>query len=112
MVLTLLFLVALLAGFVDSIAGGGGLITIPALLWAGLGPVATLATNKAQAVFGSGTAALNFIHKGEVDLRTLTLIGDYRGRQDSVFGMGFNFGVYARCVTPGTISVGDELTLV
>ena len=71
MVLTLLFLVALLAGFVDSIAGGGGLITIPALLWAGLGPVATLATNKAQAVFGSGTAALNFIHKGEVDLRTV-----------------------------------------
>ena len=73
MVLTLLFLVALLAGFVDSIAGGGGLITLPALLWAGLGPVATLATNKAQAVFGSGTAALNFIHKGEVDLRSAVL---------------------------------------
>lgn len=73
MVLTLLFLVALLAGFVDSIAGGGGLITLPALLWAGLGPVVTLATNKAQAVFGSGTAALNFIHKGEVDLRSTVL---------------------------------------
>ena len=72
-VLSLLFLVALLAGFVDSIAGGGGLISIPALLWAGLGPVATLATNKAQAVFGSGTAALNFIHKGQVDLRAAAL---------------------------------------
>ncbi|WP_295442516.1 TSUP family transporter [uncultured Thiodictyon sp.] len=67
--LGLLFLVALLAGFVDAIAGGGGLICIPALLWAGLGPVATLATNKAQAVFGSGTAALNFIHKGQIELR-------------------------------------------
>ncbi len=64
----ILFLVALLAGFVDSIAGGGGLIAIPALLWAGLSPVETLATNKAQAVFGSGTAAANFIHKGAVDL--------------------------------------------
>lgn len=73
MVLALLFLVALLAGFVDAIAGGGGLITIPALLWAGLGPVATLSTNKAQAVFGSGTAALNFIHKGEVDPRSTVL---------------------------------------
>jgi uncharacterized protein len=64
-----LFLVALAAGFVDSIAGGGGLIAIPALLWAGLGPVETLATNKAQAVFGSGTAAWNFIRQGTVDPR-------------------------------------------
>ncbi len=46
---------------------------------------------------------------GDIDLRTLTLIGKYRGRQDSVFGPGFNFGVYARCVAPGTINVGDEL---
>lgn len=49
---------------------------------------------------------------GAVDLRTLALIGDYRGRQDSVFGPGFNFGVYARCVTPGRIAVGDTLTLL
>jgi hypothetical protein len=66
----LLFLVALTAGFVDSIAGGGGLIAIPALLWAGLGPVETLATNKAQAVFGSGTAALNFVRRGAVEPRS------------------------------------------
>lgn len=64
----LLFLVALAAGFVDSIAGGGGLIAIPALLWAGLGPVETLATNKAQAVVGSGTAAANFLQQGTLDL--------------------------------------------
>lgn len=63
----LLFLVALAAGLVDSIAGGGGLLAIPALLWAGLGPVETLATNKAQAVFGSGTAAVNFIRQGALD---------------------------------------------
>ena len=65
----ILFCLALLAGFVDAIAGGGGLITIPALLWAGLSPVESLATNKAQAVFGSGTAALNFIRQGLVDPR-------------------------------------------
>jgi len=69
-VAALLFLVALAAGFVDSIAGGGGLIAIPALLWAGLGPVETLATNKAQAVFGSGTAALNFARRGTVDVHS------------------------------------------
>lgn len=68
-IVALLLLVALTAGLVDSIAGGGGLIAIPALLWAGLGPVETLATNKAQAVFGSGTAALNFARQGVLDPR-------------------------------------------
>jgi uncharacterized membrane protein YfcA len=68
-----LFLLALIAGLVDAIAGGGGLITMPALLWAGLGPVEALATNKAQGVFGTGAAALNFLHKGAVDLRRAAL---------------------------------------
>ena len=49
---------------------------------------------------------------GEVDLRTLTLIGDYRGRQQSIFGPGFNFGVYASTITPGRISVGDTLVAI
>lgn len=49
---------------------------------------------------------------GEVDLKTLALIGDYRGRQESVLGMGFNFGVYATPETIGTIHLGDELTLL
>lgn len=49
---------------------------------------------------------------GVVDLKTLALIGEYRGRQDSVFGMGFNFGVYARCIVPGEIRVGDDLIVM
>ncbi len=61
--------VAFTAGLVDAIAGGGGLITLPALLWAGLSPVESLATNKAQAVFGSGAATVHFVHKGLVRLR-------------------------------------------
>ena len=46
---------------------------------------------------------------GVVDLKTLKLIGDYRGRQQSQFGLGFNFGIYASCVKPGVISVGDQI---
>ena len=66
-----LFLIAaaFIAGIVDSIAGGGGLITVPALLLAGLPPVQALATNKVQGAFGAGTAALAYAAKGHVDFR-------------------------------------------
>ena len=61
----ILFLAAFVAGFIDSIAGGGGLIATPALLLAGLPPLNALATNKLQAVFGSSTAAINYNRKIE-----------------------------------------------
>ena len=48
------------AGFVDSIAGGGGLITLPALMLAGVPPAQALATNKVQGVFGAATAAFSY----------------------------------------------------
>jgi uncharacterized membrane protein YfcA len=52
-----------LAGFVDSIAGGGGIITVPVLLSLGLPPHLALGTNKLQAVFGSFTSAGRYYHK-------------------------------------------------
>ncbi|QFU22072.1 TSUP family transporter [Shewanella eurypsychrophilus] len=69
----LLFGVAMLAGFIDAIAGGGGLITIPALMWAGLPPTAALATNKLQACGGSFFASLYFVRKGMVKLSEMKL---------------------------------------
>ncbi len=68
-VLGLLFLAAFFAGFIDSIAGGGGLITVPAMLLAGLPPLETLGTNKAQSLFGSGSATLAYAAKGHVKLK-------------------------------------------
>ena len=68
-ILLLLMLAAFLAGFIDSIAGGGGLITVPALLIAGFGPVEALGTNKLQGLFGAGSAAIAYAAKGHVDLR-------------------------------------------
>jgi uncharacterized membrane protein YfcA len=65
----LLILAAFVAGFVDSIAGGGGLITVPALLLAGANPIETLATNKLQGSFGSGTAMLTYARAGHINLR-------------------------------------------
>jgi uncharacterized membrane protein YfcA len=62
----LLILVAFVAGFVDSIAGGGGLLSVPALLLAGASPVEALATNKLQGTFGSATAMLTYARAGHV----------------------------------------------
>jgi len=67
--LPLLFATGAIAGFVDSIAGGGGLITIPVLLSFGLGPKETLGTNKLQATFGSGSAAWHYAAAGTVQVR-------------------------------------------
>jgi len=62
-----LMALAFVSGAIDAIAGGGGLLTIPALLWVGLPPVAALATNKAQAVFGSLAATMHFARQGVVN---------------------------------------------
>ncbi|MCX8501620.1 MAG: TSUP family transporter [Alphaproteobacteria bacterium] len=59
-----MFAVAGMAGLIDTIAGGGGLLTVPSLLAAGLSPAATLATNKGQSVFGSAMASLTFLRSG------------------------------------------------
>ncbi len=67
---TLIFLAlaASLAGFVDSIAGGGGLLALPALLVAGLDPVSALATNKLQGSFGTASATYAFWRKGHLNI--------------------------------------------
>jgi uncharacterized membrane protein YfcA len=65
--LALLAGAAFVAGTVDAIAGGGGLVTVPALLAAGLPPQLALGTNKGQSVFGSGVSLLRFARAGLVD---------------------------------------------
>ena len=65
----LLILAAFVAGFVDSIAGGGGLITVPVLLLAGANPLEALSTNKVQGSFGAATAAFTYARAGHVNLR-------------------------------------------
>ena len=64
MIWAVLFLTGLVAGWIDSIAGGGGLITVPVLLSFGLSPAEALGTNKLQAVFGSGSATWRYHRAG------------------------------------------------
>lgn len=51
-----LFFIAITAGIVDTLAGVGGLIVLPALILSGLPPLTALGTNKAQSFAGTGTA--------------------------------------------------------
>jgi uncharacterized protein len=67
--LALLFGTGLAAGFVDSIAGGGGLITVPVLMSLGIDPKLALGTNKLQASFGSGSAAWHYARAKTVPLK-------------------------------------------
>ena len=55
---------ALLAGFIDAIAGGGGMLVMPALLGAGLPPHLVIGTNKLIGSFGTFSASLTFMRKG------------------------------------------------
>lgn len=70
-ILILLFAVACLAGYIDTIAGGGGLIVIPTLLAVGIPPAMALATNKLQSTGGSLTASLYFIRRGLISPRAI-----------------------------------------
>ena len=89
--LAILFSAAALAGFVDAIAGGGGLITVPVLLLAQVSPLQALATNKLQGCFGSMTSSLMMIRKGLVrlpDMRRL-FAGSLAGAALGAFAVQF-----------------------
>ncbi len=89
----LLTITAFVAGFISSIAGAGGLITLPVLLWAGLPPLSALGTNKVQSAVGTLASTLNFLRSGHlkpsemIAALLMTLLGSAAGtvlvQQDS-----------------------------
>src|SRR5690554_6081404 len=60
-----------LGAFINAIVGGGGLITVPALLAVGLPPAVAIGTNKLAAATGNLTSMLTFMRAGKVDWRLL-----------------------------------------
>ncbi|MDY7222681.1 sulfite exporter TauE/SafE family protein [Halalkalibacterium halodurans] len=83
----LIFLLAsgFVAAFIDSVVGGGGLISIPALLFAGLPPSVALGTNKLAATMGALTSTINFLQSGHINkklvftLLPLSIVGSALG---------------------------------
>lgn len=69
--IALLLLAGLLAGCVDAVVGGGGLIQLPALLLVpGITPLQALATNKLGSICGTVTSATTYYRRVRPDLRT------------------------------------------
>ncbi|QEN03513.1 hypothetical protein EW093_01955 [Thiospirochaeta perfilievii] len=68
-IISILTIVGFIAGFIDSIAGGGGLIALPAYLLAGVPPQVALGTNKFQGTLGTSVATINFIRNGKVSVK-------------------------------------------
>lgn len=69
----MLFAAAVIAGCIDAIAGGGGLLTLPALLLANIPPIYAVGTNKIQAAFGSMTSSIVMLKKKAVDFKTIKI---------------------------------------
>ena len=68
-IVLIIILLGFLAAFIDAVVGGGGLISIPALLAVGMPPAVALGTNKLASAFGSLTSAFRFLRSGNVDLK-------------------------------------------
>lgn len=70
-ILMILLLFGFLAAFIDSVVGGGGLISLPALMFVGLPPSAAVATNKLAGTMGSLTSTVTFYRSGKLDIKAV-----------------------------------------
>ncbi|KMY53852.1 membrane protein [Bacillus sp. FJAT-27231] len=70
-VFIILIIFGFLASFIDSVVGGGGLITLPALLFTGLNPAGAVATNKLASTIGSLTSTYMFYRSGKIDIKSV-----------------------------------------
>lgn len=100
-VVLMLTAVAFVAGFFDAIAGGGGLITVPALFLAGIDPVGAIATNKFQAASATISATISFARKGLIEWRKgkfLILFGFLGGVSGALLVSFTNKDILEMCV--------------
>lgn len=84
-ILTFLFIIGMIAGFIDTLVGGGGLLAVPALLLSGIPPIYVLGTNKFQGSMGTGIATFLLFRKKKLNweaikyLMLLSFIGSVVG---------------------------------
>ncbi len=93
----LLCFAGFLAAIIDAIAGGGGLITIPAYLMAGVPPHMALGTNKLCATCSSLTSCFNFAQSGKINLKLFKILAPF-SLIGAVLGVNAVMGIDANCL--------------
>ena len=98
LILVLLAVAGAFAGFVDSIVGGGGLISVPAMLLTNLPPSMALGSNKLSSIFGAGSASITFLRNHMVDFSLVRkLLPLY-----ICMAFALGIGIYDGFIGPGT----------
>ena len=88
-----------IAGFVDTLAGGGGLITVPLLLLTGRPPLQVLATNKLQGTFGTLSATVVLLRKHQI------FVGDVRAGFAAAFAGGVLGALTVKIANAGALDI-------
>lgn len=99
LIIVALTIVGFVAGLVDAIAGGGGVLTLPALLSAGLPAHFALGTNKGCSTFGTAMATATFARKGRLQVRR-TLLGFSAGAIGALIGARLQLATSPRVLRP------------
>ena len=104
-IILILFGVSIFAGVIDTMAGGGGLITIPALMLSGLSPINALGTNKLQGCIGTGTATFLLLKKSKIKFRHIRplVIGAFVGATIGTVAVHFVSQDYLTLVIPSVL---------
>ena len=107
-----------LGGFVDAVAGGGGLISLPAYMIAGLSPIDAIGTNKFSASCGTAVATMRYSRAGFIQWRgmlpvvTAALVGSWIGARLALLMENDVFKIVMIVVLPiTTILVLNKRTL-
>jgi uncharacterized membrane protein YfcA len=100
-----------LAGFVDSIAGGGGLISLPAYFAAGLTPHGALATNKFSSFLGTFAAVVRYFRAGVIRIR-IGLLGAAGALAGSAAGARLALAIHPDVIHTGVLLLVPAAFLV
>lgn len=76
-IILFLFFIGIIVGFIDTLVGGGGLLSIPAIMISGVPPIASLGTNKLQASFGIGISTILLLKYKKFTLNEVKFLAFY-----------------------------------
>jgi uncharacterized membrane protein YfcA len=109
----LLFLIiaGFVASFIDSVVGGGGLISVPALMLTGLPPTVVLGTNKLAGTMSSLTSSISFLFSGKINVKMvsklfpLSFVGSVLGKVNYLYGLPMGISMIAGALVGSQVAI-------